>query len=116
MRTLRSLFVLVMLCVGSLACSRSNTPVACTPSGPTQTVDLKDFAFDPVCIGAPRGATLSLQNTGSVLHTFTVTGTAIDQKLDGGADGQVSLAGIAPGTYAVVCTVHPQMTATLQAT
>jgi plastocyanin len=50
------------------------------------------------------------------MHTFTITGTAIDQKLDGGANGQVSLAGIAPGTYAVVCTVHPQMTATLQVT
>ena len=116
MRTLRSLLVLVMLCVGGNACSGSKAPAACTPSGPTQTVDLKDFAFEPVCIGAPSGATLTLKNTGSVLHTFTVTGTAIDQKLEGGADSQVSLAGIAPGTYAVVCTVHPQMTATLQVT
>ena len=32
------------------------------------------------------------------------------------ANGQVSLAGIAPGTYAVVCTVHPPMTATLEVT
>ncbi len=62
---------------------------------------------------APRS---TLQNTGSTEHTFTVNGTAIDEKLDGGASGQVSLAGIAPGTYAVVCTLHPQMTATLQVT
>ena len=116
MRTLRALLALVMLCVGAIACSSSNTPSACTPSGPTGSVDLKDFAFEPACIGAKSGATLALQNTGSVLHTFTVTGTAIDQKLDAGAGDQVSLAGIAPGTYAVVCTVHPQMTATLQVT
>ncbi|MDP9302847.1 MAG: cupredoxin domain-containing protein [Actinomycetota bacterium] len=116
MRTLRSLLVLVMFCAGVIACSSSNAPAACTPSGPTQMVDLKDFAFEPTCIGVSSGATLALQNTGSALHTFTVTGTAIDQKLDGGADGEASLAGIAPGTYAVVCTLHPQMTATLQVT
>ena len=43
-----------------------------------------------------------------------MNGTAIDEKLDGGASGQASLSGIAPGTYAVVCTLHPQMAATLQ--
>ena len=116
MRTLRSLLLLVMLCAGGMSCSSSGTASSCAPSGPTQTVDLKDFAFEPTCIGASTGSTIALQNTGSTLHTFTITGTAIDQKLDAGADGQVSLAGIAPGTYAVVCTVHPQMTGTLQVT
>jgi plastocyanin len=116
MRTLRSVLLLVMLCAGGMSCSSSGTPSSCTPSGPTQTVDLKDFAFEPACMGASTGSTIALQNTGSTLHTFTITGTAIDEKLDGGANGQVVLTGIAPGTYAVVCTVHPQMTATLQVT
>jgi plastocyanin len=116
MGTLRSLVVLLMLCAGGVACSSSNAPAGCTPSGPTQTVDLKDFAFEPSCIGAPSGATLTLQNTGSTEHTFTVNGTAIDEKLGGGEGGQASLAGIAPGTYAVVCTLHPQMTGTLVVT
>jgi plastocyanin len=116
MRTLRSFLLLVMLCAGGMSCSSSGTPSSCTPSGPTTTVDLKDFAFEPACIGAASGSTIALQNTGSILHTFTINGTAIDQKLDAGANGQVVLTGIAPGTYAVVCTVHPQMTATLQVT
>jgi len=116
MRTLRPLLVLVMLCLGGIACSSSDAPSACTPTGQTQTVDLKDFAFEPTCMGAPAGTTLGLQNTGSVEHTFTVMGTAINEKLDGGAGGQASLAGVAPGTYAVVCTLHPQMTGTLQVT
>jgi plastocyanin len=105
-----------MLCAGGLSCSSSATPSSCAPSGPTTTVDLKDFAFEPACIGASTGSTIALQNTGTTLHTFTINGTAIDEKLDAGASGQVSLAGIAPGTYPVVCTVHPQMTATLQVT
>jgi plastocyanin len=116
MRTLRSVLLLVMLCAGGMSCSSSGTPSSCTPSGPTQTVDLKDFAFEPACMGASTGSTIALQNTGSTLHTFTITGTAIDEKLDAGENGQVALTGIAPGMYAVVCTVHPQMTATLQVT
>jgi plastocyanin len=116
MRTLRSLLVLLMLCAGGIACSSSDSPSACTPSFPTQTVELKDFAFEPTCIGVPRGTHLTLQNTGSTQHTFTIKGTSVDQKIDAGASGEVSFEGVAPGTYPVVCTLHPQMTATLQVT
>ena len=116
MRTLRSLLVLLMLCVAGVACSNSKASAGCTPSFPTQTVELKDFAFEPTCIGVPRGTHLTLQNTGSTQHTFTIKGTSVDQNIDAGASGEVSFEGVAPGTYAVVCTLHPQMTATLQVT
>jgi plastocyanin len=112
-RTLTSLVIASMLCVGTLSCSGTKTPESCTPSGPTQTVDLKDYAFEPTCIGAATGAQLVLQNTGAATHTFTVDGTSINQSVDAGAGGEASLQGVAPGTYHVVCTLHPQMTATL---
>ena len=113
MRTVRSLVIVSMLCVGTLSCSGSKAPESCTPSGPTQTIDLKDFAFEPTCIGAATGANLVLQNTGAAAHTFTVNDTSIDQTVDPGAGGEASLEGVTPGTYHVVCTLHPQMTATL---
>jgi plastocyanin len=112
-RTLTSLVIASMLCVGTLSCSGSGSPESCTPSGATQTVDLKDFAFEPTCIGAATGANLVLQNTGAATHTFTVDGTSINQSVDAGAGGEASLEGVAPGTYHVVCTLHAQMTATL---
>lgn len=116
MRACASFAVTSMLCVGALSCSSSKAPEGCTPTFPTQTVDLKDFAFEPACIGAPRGTHIALQNTGAATHTFTVTGTPIDQEIAAGAGGEVSVAGVAPGTYQVVCTIHPQMTATLVVT
>jgi plastocyanin len=116
MRTLRTLPIVVMLCLGALSCSGSKAPESCTPTGPTQTVGMKDYAFEPTCIGAASGTHLTLQNTGAAPHTFTIHGTAIDQHVDAGAGAEVSLAGVAPGTYAVVCTIHPQMTATLVVT
>jgi plastocyanin len=76
-------------------------------------VDLQDFAFSPTCIGAAAGTRLTVQNTGAVPHTFTVHGTSIDQRVDAGSGAEVSLESVAPGGYQVVCTLHPQMAATL---
>jgi plastocyanin len=116
MRALRTLPVVLMVCLGTLSCSGPKAPESCTPSGPTQTVDLKDFAFEPACIGASSGTHLTLQNTGAAPHTFTLNGTPIDQKVEAGAGAEVSLEGVAAGTYHVVCTIHPQMTGTLVVT
>jgi plastocyanin len=116
MRVFRSLIVATMLCAGAASCSGSKAPESCTPTGPTQTVDLHDFAFSPTCIGASTGAHLVLQNTGAAKHTFTIPTTSVDQSVEPGAGAEASLQGIAAGTYHVVCTIHPQMTATLVVT
>jgi plastocyanin len=107
------LLIGVLACGGAVSCSGSKAPASCTPSGPTQTVQLQDFAFSPTCIGAPAGMQLVLQNTGAAEHTFTINDTPIDQSVDPGAGAEVQLTGLAPGTYPVICTLHPQMTATL---
>jgi plastocyanin len=105
------LFILVILlpaCEGEGA-----PPKACTdPIGAT-TVELADFAFRPDCLSADPEATIRLENTGDAPHTFTVTGTDVDVSVDAGASDEASLSGVEPGTYAVTCTYHPQMVASL---
>ncbi len=113
MRIQRLVVVAVLACGGAVSCSGSKAPASCTPGPPVQVIQLQDFAFAPSCIAAPSGSHLTLQNTGSVPHTFTVHDTSIDQSVDVGAGAEVSFSGVAPGTYSVVCTIHPQMTATL---
>ena len=115
MRMHRLVLAAVLACGGAVSCSGSKAPASCTPSGPTQRVQLQDFDFFPSCIGAPAGTHIVLQNTGSVPHTFTIKDTPIDQSVDPGAGADVQLTGLTAGTYAVVCTIHPQMTATLVA-
>jgi plastocyanin len=111
------LSVLVSLLLGAISCSGSRSVQSdCRPAGATASVQMKDFAFEPTCIGAPAGGTLALENTGSTPHSFTVQGTSVTQIVNGGAGAQASLTGVAPGTYAVVCTFHPQMVATLVVT
>ena len=67
-------------------------------------------------INVAAGQTLTLHNADDTPHTFTVKGTDVDVKLDGGQTAEASLAGVAAGTYAVSCLYHPQMTESLLVT
>ena len=88
-------------------------PEGCTDPVAATTVELADFAFRPDCLSANAGSPITLDNTGDAPHTFTVEGTDVDFDVDAGTSLDASLSGVEPGTYAVTCTYHPQMVATL---
>ena len=94
----------------------AKTPQDCNDPVAATNVKLADFAFRPDCLSVEASTmpvTFTLENTGDAPHTFTVTGTDVDINVDAGASVDASLSGLEPGTYAVTCTFHPQMEATL---
>jgi plastocyanin len=91
----------------------ASPPEPCTDPVPATSVELADFVFRPDCLSADSGATIALDNTGDAPHTFTVEGTDVDVNVDAGSSGEADLGTVDPGTYAVTCTFHPQMEATL---
>jgi plastocyanin len=101
------------LVLAGAACGGDDAPPPCTAAGPTDTVELQDFAFSPTCIEAPAGSTIHLTNDGDAPHSFTVDGADASADVDAGETADVSLDGVAAGTYEVHCVYHPQMTATL---
>jgi len=108
-RTVAAIAVLVLT-----ACGGGTEPdPSCTEPAPTSSVQLADFEFAPECIGAAKGDTIALENTGVTPHTFTVEGTDVDVNIKVGAGGEADLTGVAAGAYAVTCTYHPQMTGTI---
>ena len=91
-------------------------PQDCTDPVAATNVELADLAFRPDCLSVEASTmpmTFTLENTGDAPHTFTVTGTDVDINVDAGTSVEASLSGLEPGTYAVTCTFHPQMEATL---
>jgi plastocyanin len=106
----------VVFVIAGTACggSKSGGSVACATPVSTTSVTIVDYAFNPSCTAATSGATLTLKDTGAIAHTFTVHGTSIDVAIASGETKQVPLTGIAPGTYEVVCTLHPTMTGALR--
>jgi plastocyanin len=105
---LLALAAFVPACEGETA-----PPEPCTDPAPATSVELADFVFRPDCLSADSGATIALDNTGDAPHTFTVEGTDVDVDVDAGSSGEADLSTADPGTYAVTCTFHPQMDATL---
>ena len=88
----------------------SSGSATCDAPTATTTVDIQNSTFSPGCVSAATGQTLTLHNADDTAHTFTVKGTGVDVKLEGGQTGD------AAGTYAVSCLYHPQMTESLQVT
>lgn len=81
----------------------------CADPQDSSAVTIADFSFRPGCVAVAVGATLTLTNDDSIPHTFTVQGTNVDVTLASDQTTSVALAGLAAGTYSVICRYHPQM-------
>jgi plastocyanin len=112
--TLMSLIAAVVLTLAACSSEPPSAAEVCPSPTDTTSVEIADFSYTPGCVAADAGTTLELRNTGDAPHTFTVNETEIDVEVDAGGTDTVDLAGVAPGTYEVVCTLHPQMEAALQ--
>ena len=114
MLRLASFVLLLAIATSAIGCSKAQTPAACADPTRASAVDVKDFSFTPSCIQTATGAKLTITDSGVAPHTFTVTGTDVNVSVGAGGTATADLTGIAPGTYAIVCTYHPQMKGTLE--
>ena len=114
MQRVAAVGIAALLLVAGVGCSKGSAGTMCQDPTQASTVELKDFAYSPVCTAAASGAMLALSNTGSQPHSFTVKGTDVNVMVPAGQHADAPLAGIPAGTYEVVCTLHPQMVAALR--
>jgi len=114
MRLLGGLFALTLL---AAACGGNSTPPAGNGGSPSASssggadITIVDFAFSPTELSVTEGQTISINNTGSVSHTFTTDDGAIDQTISPGETVDVTLTGVTTGGFH--CRFHSQMTGTL---
>ena len=73
-------------------------------------VTIQDLAFSPDCFTATSASFITIENKDSVTHTFTIDGTQVDMKIDGGQTFNGGSAGLAPGKYEFHCKIHSSMT------
>ena len=107
------LAAVVVLALNGAACGGGGGS-DCTSANATKltgTLMVKDFAFSPSCFSVASGSTISLANRGGRGHNFTVKDAHIAVSLAAGKTGEATAP--APGTYHVVCTIHPAMTGTM---
>ncbi len=76
-------------------------------------VDAADFEFRPATIDVAAGGRVTWTNTGVAPHTVTATDDTFDSgRLASGATFVRTFE--TPGSYAYLCAVHPEMTATIR--
>jgi len=83
-----------------------------TGEGAVFTITISDFAFVPNCFTASAAQGISVVNEDDVDHTFTMIGTPVDAPVPAGQtfNGEPITGIVQPGSYDLVCKIHPAMT------
>ncbi len=83
-------------------------PGGATPSAAGATVDIKNFAFNPVTVTVSTGQTVTWTNMDSVSHTITST-TGVFNSGPISPGKTFSYTFNSAGTFEYSCTIHPSM-------
>jgi plastocyanin len=111
--------MLVLTCLFS-GCTSSQNPVTATPttpvpSGGSNSIAIKNFAFSPATLTIKTGTMVTWMNQDGAVHQIASdAGTPVaftSDTLANGASYQFTF--IQPGTYTYHCTVHPSMKGTI---
>jgi plastocyanin len=93
----------------------AEAPVAEAPVAEDQAVSIEGFAFVAPTLEITAGTTVTWTNNDTTAHTATASDGSFDTgNIDVGASASVTFD--TPGTYAYVCTYHPNMTGTIVVT
>jgi manganese oxidase len=74
-------------------------------------VTLTEYAITPATISAPLDGKLTVTNSGTMVHNFTMSATVHTKDLQPGESATLDLKGIKAGTYTVFCAIsgHQQL-------
>jgi plastocyanin len=77
------------------------------------TIEIKDFAFNPQNITVKSGEKITWINRDEEPHTVVSVGKKFQRSSGLDTDQEFSIVAGAPGTYEYFCSVHPKMTGTI---
>jgi plastocyanin len=120
MRTLRSpaalaavlLLSVVLVACGGSSSDGSSATTAPTDAATTDSISIKDLAFDPARLEVKAGAVVEISNDDSTTHTWTADDASWDAgDIAPGASAKHTFAD--PGTFAYHCKIHGSMKGTV---
>ena len=95
------------------AAGGSSTTAASSAHENTVSVTASGFAFKPTTATAKAGEVyFEIKNDDSTTHTFTIDGTDVDLRIDGGKSAEKETE-LKAGSYEWHCTIHSSMKGTL---
>ena len=82
-------------------------------SSKQNTIEIKDFAFNPQTITVKSGQTITWINRDEEPHTIVSVEKQFKKSSALDTDQTFTITTGAPGTYTYFCSVHPKMTGTI---
>ncbi|MGB9474628.1 MAG: cupredoxin family copper-binding protein [Candidatus Udaeobacter sp.] len=82
-------------------------------SSKQNTIEIKDFAFNPQTITVKSGQTITWINHDEEPHTVVSVEKRFKKSSALDTDETFTITAGAPGTYTYFCSVHPKMTGTI---
>jgi plastocyanin len=82
-------------------------------SSKQNTIEIKDFAFNPQTITVKSGQTITWINRDEEPHTVVSVEKQFKKSSALDTDQSFTITAGAPGTYTYFCSVHPKMTGTI---
>jgi len=83
-----------------------------TGSGGGTSITIAGFAFDPNTITVSGPTEVTITNDDDATHTFTLDDDSVDETIDAGATATVTVD--VSETTGFHCTIHPDMTGTVE--
>jgi len=110
--------LVILACMVAGCTSYPSAPATATPSavmGGGDTIEIKNFAFDPGSLAVKTGTVVTWINQDSVPHIIASdTGSPVPFSSDSLSTGSsYSFTFTQAGTYAYYCTIHPSMKGTV---
>jgi plastocyanin len=84
-----------------------------TTNGKQNTIEIKDFAFNPQTITVKSGEKITWTNRDEEPHTVVSVEKQFKKSSALDTDQTFTITAGAPGTYTYFCSVHPKMTGTI---
>jgi plastocyanin len=84
-----------------------------SPSSKQNTIEIKDFAFNPQTITVKSGEKITWTNRDEEPHTVVSVEKQFKKSSALDTDQTFTITAGAPGTYTYFCSVHPKMTGTI---
>jgi len=111
-KTIASLFAIGCLSLSNFALAGDVKDTDGT-SNKQNTIEIKDFAFNPQTITVKSGEKITWTNRDDEPHTVVSVEKQFKKSSALDTDQTFTITAGAPGTYTYFCSVHPKMTGTI---
>ena len=109
----KAILLTILIILNFCVFARGDDTVMATMEARKNTIEIKDFAFNPPTLIVKAGETITWINRDDEPHTVASVGKKFQKSSALDTDQQFTITAGAPGTYEYFCSVHPKMTGTI---